>query len=115
MAKITKRTVDALKPRAKPFIAFDDDVKGFGVRVFPSGVKSYVLEYRSGGGGRGVAVRRLTLGKHGAMTPEQARKAAQEALARIRLRGGRTRKPKKAVSGLPSWLPGSLMRLSRSM
>jgi integrase len=85
MAKITKRTVDALKPGAKPFIVFDDDVKGFGVRVFPSGVKSYVLEYRPGGGGRGVAVRRLTLGKHGAMTAEQARKSVKEALARVRL------------------------------
>jgi integrase len=85
MAKITKRTVDALKPDAKPFIAFDDDVKGFGLRVMPSGVKSYILEYRPGSGGRGTAKRRLTLGKHGAMTPEQARRAALEALARIRL------------------------------
>jgi Arm domain-containing DNA-binding protein len=87
MAKITKRTVDALKPGDKSFIAFDDDVKGFGLRVMPSGVKSYVLEYRPGSGGRGMAKRRLTLGKHGAMTAEQARKAAQEALARIRLGG----------------------------
>jgi hypothetical protein len=85
MAKITKRTVDALKPRAKPYVTFDDDVKGFGLRVMPSGVKSYILEYRPGSGGRGVAKRRLTLGKHGAMTAEQARRAAQEALARIRL------------------------------
>src|SRR5437773_134527 len=85
MAKITKRAVDALKPAHKPFIAFDDDVKGFGLRVMPSGVKSYILEYRPGSGGRSMAKRRLTLGKHGAMTSEQARKAAQEALARIRL------------------------------
>jgi integrase len=85
MAKITKRTVDALKPRLKPYIAFDDDVKGFGLRVMPSGVKSYILEYRPGSGGRSTSKRRLTLGKHGTMTPEQARKAAQEALARIRL------------------------------
>jgi Arm DNA-binding domain len=46
-----------------------------------------------------MAKRRLTLGKHGAMTAEQARKAAQEALARIRL-GGRIRKQIKTVSGL---------------
>jgi len=85
VAKITKRTVDALKPGAKPFVAFDDDVKGFGLRVMPSGVKSYILEYRPGAGGRGVAKRRLTLGRHGAMTAEQARKAALDGLARIRL------------------------------
>jgi integrase len=85
MAKITKRTVDALKPRAKLYVAFDADVKGFGCRVMPSGVKSYILEYRPGAGGRGTATKRLTLGRHGAMTAEQARDAALDALARIRL------------------------------
>ena len=74
-----------LKPGAKPFVAFDDDVKGFGLRVMPSGVKSYILEYRPGAGGRGTAKRRLTLGRHGAMTAEQAKKAALDGLARIRL------------------------------
>lgn len=84
-AKLSKRTVDALPPRDKAFIAFDDDVKGFGVRVMPSGSKSFVLEYRPGAGGRGVAKRRLTLGRCGSMTVEQARKAALDALAHIRL------------------------------
>jgi integrase len=84
-AKLSKRTVDALAPRDKAFIAFDDDVKGFGVRVMPSGSKTYVLEYRPGAGGRGVAKRRLTLGRCGSMTVEQARKAALDALAHIRL------------------------------
>jgi len=63
MAKLVKRTVDALKPCAKPFIAFDDDVKGFGLRTMPSGTKSYILEYRPGASGRGVAKKRLTLGR----------------------------------------------------
>jgi integrase len=85
MAKITKRTVDALKTSAKPFIAFDDDVKGFGLRVMPSGVRTYILEYRPGAGGRGTAKKRLTLGRHGAITAVQAREAALDALARIRL------------------------------
>jgi integrase len=85
MAKLTKRTVDGLQPRGEPYISFDDDVKGFGLRVMPTGFKSYVVEYRPGAGGRGVAKRRLTLGKHGAMTAEQARKAALAALAAVRL------------------------------
>ncbi len=85
MPKITKRMVDALKLGEKPFKIFDDELKGFGVLVMPSGIKSYILEYRPGSGGRGVSKRRLTLGKHGALTPEQARRAAQEALARVRL------------------------------
>jgi integrase len=85
MANLTKRTVDALRPRAKLYVAFDADVKGFGCRVMPSGAKSYILEYRPGAGGRGTAKKRLTLGRHGAMTAEQARKAALDALACIRL------------------------------
>jgi Arm DNA-binding domain len=85
MARITKRTIDALKPQGKPRIVYDGDVKGFGVRIAPGGMKSYILEYRPGAGGRGVAKKRLTLGRHGTMTPEQAREAALDALARIRL------------------------------
>lgn len=85
MAKITKRAIDALKPRVKLYIEFDTDVKGFGCRVMPSGVKTYILEYRPRAGGRGTATKRFTFGRHGAMTAEQARDAALDALARIRL------------------------------
>jgi Arm DNA-binding domain len=85
--KLTKRTIDALAPRAKAFIAWDLDIKGFGVRVMPSGAKTFVLEYRPGEGGRGVNKQKLTLGRYGSITVEQARKAAQDALARVRLGG----------------------------
>jgi integrase len=85
MAKLTKRTVDALKPQAKAYVAYDSELHGFGVRVMPSGHKSFIIEYRPHGGGRGVATRRLTLGALGALTPDQARRAAQETLAGVRL------------------------------
>jgi integrase len=83
--KISKRTVDALKPGERAFVAFDTDLAGFGVRVMPTGSMSYVVEYRPHGGGRGVAKRRVTIGKVGALAPEQARKAAAEMLAQVRL------------------------------
>ena len=83
--KISKRTVDALSLRETAFTVFDDMIKGLGVRVAPSGTKTFILEYRPGAGGRSVAKRRLTLGRYGAMTAEQAREAALDALARIRL------------------------------
>jgi integrase len=83
--KLTKRTLDALEPREKQFTEFDTDIKGFGVRVMPSGARSFIVEYRPGAGGRNVAKRRLTLGRYGAMTVDQARTAALNALARIRL------------------------------
>jgi integrase len=83
--KLTKRAVDALTPAAKLFIAFDSELAGFGVRVMPTGVKSWVVEYRPHGGGRGIAKRRVTLGKTFHLTPEQARKVAADMLARVRL------------------------------
>jgi hypothetical protein len=83
--RITKRTVDSARPRDKPFIIFDAAVKGFGVRVMPTGARSFVLEYRPGAGGRSVAKRRRTLGRYGAMTVDQARTAALNALAHVRL------------------------------
>ena len=92
--RITKRTVDSVQPRDKPFILFDAAIKGFGIRVMPSGARVFVLEYRPGAGGRNVAKRRLTLGRYGAMTVDQARTAALNALAH-------TRKPRKAASGPP--------------
>jgi integrase len=83
--KITKRSIDALRPAERPTIAFDEDLPGFGVRVMPSGLKTFVVEYRPNGGGRAVNKRRLTLGRYGPTTPEQARAAARKILAHVRL------------------------------
>ena len=63
MMKLTKRTVDALSPRQKQYVEYDTDLTGFGVAVYPSGIKSWICEYRPHGGGRGVAKKRVTLGK----------------------------------------------------
>ncbi len=83
--RLTKRIVDAAEARPARYTIFDDDLKGFGLRVFPSGAKSWIVEYRTNGGGRAVAKKRLTLGSTGTLTPDKARKMAQEALARARL------------------------------
>jgi hypothetical protein len=48
--RITKRTVDALKANGSEFTVWDAAVSGFGVRVRPSGAKSYVVVYRAGSG-----------------------------------------------------------------
>jgi integrase len=83
--RLTKRVVDAAEVRAARYTIFDDDLKGFGLRVYPSGEKSWIVEYRPNGGGRTVDKKRLTLGPIGTLTPDMARKAAQDALARARL------------------------------
>ena len=109
VVKLSKRTVDALKPSAKSFIAFDATLKGFGVRVLASGAKSWVIEYRPGGGGRSVGKRRLKLGDTFELTPAEARKTARIALSRVRLGSdpaldpfshhGRTRSARCGASG----------------
>ena len=73
---ITKRAVDAIKPGAGDLFLWDDELSGFGVKVTPAGAKVYLLQYRVGG--RGHPTRRYTIGKHGAMTPVQARDRAKE-------------------------------------
>jgi integrase len=87
VVKLSKRTVDSLVPGAKAYIAFDAALKGFGVRVLPTGAKSWIVEYRPGGGGRAVGKRRLKLGDVGELTPNEARQTARTAMSRVRLGG----------------------------
>ncbi len=78
MPKLTKRTVDALKPRpGRDLVVFDSELSGFGIRVKPSGRKSYLIQYRNAGG----RSRRLTISGHGRLTAEQARDQAKQLLA----------------------------------
>ena len=79
---IGKRAVDALLLPANGEAWFwDTRLKGFGVRVKASGAKSYALQYRNAAG----QSRKFTIGRHGEITPEAARKKAAELLAEVRL------------------------------
>ena len=79
MAKVTKRTVDRLAPGDQDRFVWDDELKGFGIRCRPSGVKVYLLKTRSGG-----RQRWLTIGRHGSpWSPDQARKEAKRLLGEI--------------------------------
>ena len=80
---LSKRTVDALQPEDKPWIAWDDKLTGFGCRVQPSGTKSFVVNYRAGDGGRKAPNKRVVVGRYGRVTPERARRLAQELLGRV--------------------------------
>lgn len=79
MAKLTKRVVDAAET---PGIIWDDELRGFGLRTFSGGAKSYVLSYRAGRG-RNAPQHRITIGQHGALTPDQARREAKRLLGSI--------------------------------
>lgn len=77
---ISKRTVDAAAPDYRDWFLWDDDVPGFGLKVTPAGGKVYVFQYRLARPGEAekTAARRYTIGKHGKLTPDQARKRAKE-------------------------------------
>lgn len=84
-ASITKRTVDAAKPRAKDHFVWDDDLSGFGLKVTPAGGKIYVYQYRIARPGEAerTPAKRYTIGKHGNLTPDEARKRAKELAALV--------------------------------
>jgi integrase len=82
VVRLSKRTVDAAAPEARRFTVWDSELKGFGLVVQPSGIKSYIVRYRVGGGRTGT-LKQMVLGRHGAVTPEEARSLARKALAAV--------------------------------
>lgn len=87
MEKLTKRFIDALevpKPskvgvKVRESFAWDRELRGFGVQVMPSGLKSFVIQYRSPEG----RPRRTVIGRYGLMTVEEARRIAHEKLVAV--------------------------------
>jgi len=80
MPKITKRIVDAAEPNpdGEAYI-WDSELKGFGVRMMPTGVASYIIKYRNAEGRQ----RKMTIGRVGTMTPEIARSQARAKLTEV--------------------------------
>ena len=78
MFRLTKRSVDALEVREKDYLVWDADIRGFGVRVYPSGKKTYLVQYRNG-----RRTRRITIGQHGVLTAEEGRTLAKKVLGDI--------------------------------
>lgn len=81
--RLSKRTVEGIGPTSRTTFFYDTELKGFGVKVMPSGVKTFIVEYRPGAGGRGAPKRRLTIGRFGALTVEEARDIAKTSLGLV--------------------------------
>ena len=76
---LSKRIVDRLSVDGKDAVFWDRDLPGFGVRVYPSSAKVYVVQTRAFGRSK-----RVTLGRHGEVSADQARKEAIRIIARIK-------------------------------
>jgi hypothetical protein len=77
--KLSKTVVERIKATDQDVVVWDYTLPGFGVRVKPSGVRSYIIQYRNR---NTSASRRLTIGQHGPLlTFDQAKKQARAMLA----------------------------------
>ena len=76
---ISRRTVEGLPTGDRETVFWDRELSGFGVRVYPSGSRVYLVQTRHGGKSR-----RVTIGRHGLLTAERARRKAAEVIATIK-------------------------------
>ena len=76
---ISKRTVDGLSVESKDAVFWDRELSGFGVRVYPSGTKVYIVQSRA----RGTS-KRIAVGRHGVISADRARRKAAMLIARIK-------------------------------
>lgn len=83
--KINKSTVDQAKTGERDAFIWDSNIPGFGLKVTPAGGKVYVFQYRIAAPGEAArtTAKRYTIGKHGPLTPDQARKRAKELAALV--------------------------------
>jgi len=81
---LTKIAVEKAHPEpGRQLFLWDSKVPGFGVRIFPSGRRKYIFQYRT----QGRRQRRMVLGVHGPLTPEKARGLAADLYELVR-KGG---------------------------
>jgi integrase len=97
--RLSKTVVERIAATERDIIAWDETLPGFGVRVKPSGVRSYIVQYRNRSTG---ASKRLTIGRHGPLlTFDQAKKQARALLADA-MRGEDPAEARKVARKAPS-------------
>ena len=83
ITKLTKSAIDRALPRESDYFIWDTELRGFGVRIWSGGRKTYVCKYRAGLG-RTSPTRRFTIGAHGSpWTVDQARSEARRILGQV--------------------------------
>jgi integrase len=84
-SRLSKDSVENAQPQVARYTIWDTDLAGFGLRVEPSGVKSFVVKYRADGGGRKAAQRFVSLGRFPKLKVPEARAEARKKLAEAQL------------------------------
>jgi integrase len=98
LSKLTKKFVERLEPHPdRDCFVWDAALPGFGLRLYPSGVRKYVVQYRT----QDNRQRRSALAQHGVLTVEQARELARDILAKVR-KGADPAAEKKATRDAPT-------------
>jgi integrase len=97
--RLSKTVVERISRAEQDLVVWDETLPGFGVRVKPSGVRSYIIQYRNRNSG---VSKRLTIGQHGPLlTFDQAKKQARAMLADA-MRGEDPVEARKAARKAPS-------------
>ncbi len=81
MPKLTKKVVEGINPQDSDVVVWDAEIPGFGVRVWPSGRRVYILKYRNLQGRQ----RKPVIGRHGTPKPF--------GVAKIAIATGTTQRP----------------------
>jgi hypothetical protein len=100
MPKLTKRIIDAVEPQATEFFLWDEGIPGFGLRVMPSGRKSFVVQFRAG-----RRARRMSLGPSTVLTCDQATAMIQPPNAM----------PSETLQRFANWLNALIESILRSV
>ena len=79
MPRLTKKFIDGLKPKSHDVFVWDSEIRGLGVRLKPSGTKTFFIQYRN----KSNRTRRLVIGQFGVLTAELAREMAREQLVEV--------------------------------
>jgi integrase len=113
--QLSKKTVDALSSREVAFDVFDAKVRGFHVRVYPSGTKVFAVRYRDPSGGKKPRYHRHIIGTYGPLTAEQARRDAERVRATIIEDGNpaATKKARRAKATVDDVAAGYLEQLEQ--
>ena len=94
--RLSKNAIEKTQPTGStPIFLWDEELRGFGVSIQPSGQRSFVIRYRSRQGRRD---RRMVIGRYGALTIQEARREARALLAEVD-RGGDPASERQSAAG----------------